>query len=123
LNAAETIALIGQLWLTHAAVGLLLASPIIFFGRKRARWERWELLAVVIPFSLWLSLMFSHLCTGKSLANLGECFYIGFAMPIVAFIRVWVGGTNHQRAYAASLIGLLCVVAAGVFFLTPPLPE
>lgn len=119
----ETILLTGRLWLVHAVIGLALASPVLFFGRKRARWEWWELLAVIVPFSLWLSLMFSDLYVGKSLANLGECVYISFAVPVVAFIRVWVGGRAHQRGYAAALIGLLCGVAAAAFFLTPPLPE
>jgi hypothetical protein len=123
MSAVETITITARLWITHAAIGLALASPILFFGRRRARWEWWELLAVIIPFALWTGLMFSDLSTGKSLANLGECVYISFAMPVVAFIRLWFGGTSHQRGYAAALIGVLCGVAAGAFFLTPPLPE
>jgi hypothetical protein len=119
----ETPALAAWLWVAHAVIGLVLSSPILFFGRKRAKWEWWELIAVMIPFSLWFGLMFSDLSVGKSLANLGECFHISFAMPVVAFMRVWVGGTSHQRLYAAALIGVLCGVAAGAFFLTPPLPE
>jgi hypothetical protein len=123
MSAVETITLTARLWIIHAAIGLVLASPILFFGRKRAHWEWWELLAVIVPFALWMGLMFSDLSLGKSLANLGECTYISFALPVVAFIRVWSGGTGHQRGYAAALIGVLCGVAAGVFFLTPPLPE
>jgi hypothetical protein len=111
------------LWAVHAVIGLVLASPILFFGRKRAQWEWWELLAFVIPYSLWSGLMSSDLAVGKSLANLGECGYISFAVPVVAFIRLWVGGRSHQRLYAAALIGVLCGVATGAFFLTPPLPE
>jgi hypothetical protein len=123
MSAVETLTLTARLWITHAAIGLVLASPILFFGSKRARWEWWELLAVVIPFALWMGLMFSDLSTGKSLTNLGEFIYISFAIPVAALIRVWVGGTSHQRTYAAALIGLLCGVAAVAFFLTPPLPE
>ena len=123
MSAAETITLTARLWITHATIALVLASPVLFFGRRRARWESWELLAVILPFALWMGLMFSNLSTGKSLANLGECIYISFGLPVVAFIRVWAGGTTRQRGCAAALIGVLCGVAAGAFFLTPPLPE
>jgi len=116
-------ALTVRLWLMHAGIGLILASPIVFFGRRRVMWEWWELLAVVIPFVFWYSLMCSGWSAGKSLANLGECFYISLAIPIVASIRVWLGNKERQRGCAAVLIGLLCVVAVGVFFLTPPLEE
>src|ERR1043166_5476517 len=120
MSIGETTTLTVRLWLMHAGIGLVLTSPILFFGRKRARWEWWELVAIVLPFSLWSGLMFSELSTGKSLANLVECIYISFAVPVVAFVRVWVGGKIHQRRYSAALIGLLCGVAAAVFFLTPP---
>ena len=61
------------IWSMHAVVGAALAAPILYFGRKRAGWANWQLLALVIPFCMWVVLMLSPLSAGrKSLANLGE---------------------------------------------------
>lgn len=105
-------------------IGAALSAPILFFGRKRVGWARWEMLALVVPFCVWVLLMLSPLSTGrKSLANLGEPVYISFAMPVLALLRVALGKRLTERAYAASFITALCVVAAAVFFMVPFKPE
>jgi hypothetical protein len=43
-------------WLVHATVALLISAPILFSGRKRVRWMRFDALAILLPFSVWLSL-------------------------------------------------------------------
>ena len=117
------LALFIQLWLIHALIALALAAPILFFGRHRAHWQWWELFAVVVPFLLWAGLMLSGLSAGKSMANFGECIYLSLAIPVVAMLRVGLGGLSYRRYYSAFLIALLCVTALGVFFVTPSLPE
>jgi hypothetical protein len=117
------LALYLQLWLIHALIALVLAAPIVWFGRHRADWQWWELFAVVFPFSLWAGLMISDFAVGKSLANVGECIYLSMAVPVAALLRLGFGVTRHRRAYSAFVIALLCVAAVGVFFLTPSLPE
>jgi hypothetical protein len=108
----------------HAVVGAVLAAPILYFGRKRADWANWELLALVIPFCVWVVLMLSPLSTGrKSLANLGEPIYISFAMALLALLRVAIGRRLSERACAAGFITVLCVIAATVFFMVPFKPE
>src|SRR5262249_36200902 len=120
----ETTALIFQIWLVHAVAGAALSVPILFVGRKRIGWARWESLALVIPFCIWALLMFSPFASGREgLANLGEPIYISFAMPVLALIRVTVGTRMTEKAYAVSFIGTLCGVAVAVFFLVPSLPE
>lgn len=42
------------LWSIHAAVGAALAAPILFLGRKRVGWAKWELLTLIIPFGIWV---------------------------------------------------------------------
>ena len=111
------------IWFVHAAIATVLSAPIVFFGRKRVHWRSWELLALVLPFIVWSLLMFSDLSTGKSLANLGEPFYFSFAVPVAALVRVAVGTRIAERTFAGCLIAALCVVAVGVFFIVPPLPE
>ena len=120
----ETFGLLLRIWAMHTAIAVVSSAPIVFFGRKRVRWRLWELLVLVLPFTVWTLLMFSEFSTGrKSLANLGEPFYIALGAPVAAFVRVAVGSRIPDSVCIASLIATLCLVAAGVFFIVPPLPE
>ncbi len=112
------------IWTMHAVVGAGLAAPILYLGRKRVGWQSWELLALVVPFCVWTALMLSPLATGrKSLGNIGEPIFISFAMPLAALARIAVGKQIRESFCAASLIAVLCLVAAGVFFIVPFKPE
>ncbi|MCX6922760.1 MAG: hypothetical protein NT154_06035 [Verrucomicrobia bacterium] len=107
-----------------AVIGAGLSAPILFFGRKRVGWASWELLALFIPFCIWVVLMLSPLSTGrKSLANLGEPVYISFAMPVLALLRAAEGRRICERVYAASFITALCAIAATVFYTVPFKPD
>ena len=120
----ETAGTLFLIWSAHAVVGAALSAPIHFFGRKRIGWANWELLALVVPFCVWVVLMLSPLSAGrKSVANLGEPVYISFTMPALALLRVAVGRRLSETVYAASFITALCVVAAAVFFMVPFKPE
>ena len=119
----EFVALL-WIWLVHAVVASVLSAPIVFFGRKRVHWRAWETLVLILPFLCWCLFMFSDLATGrKSLANLGEPFFFALAIPVGALIRVAVSRRVPESACALGLIALVCAVALGVFFVTPPLPE
>jgi len=112
------------IWLIHVAAGAALSSPILWFGRKRIVWTKWDLLALIIPFCIWLVLMSSPLSAGKkSLANIGEPIYISFAMPFAAMLRVGVGRHARNTSVALLVAGLLCGVAIATFFLVPMKPE
>jgi uncharacterized membrane protein len=120
----ETTGILFLIWLAHAAIGAGLSAPILFLGRKRIGWARWELLALILPFCLWVVLMLSPLSTGrKSLANLGEPVCISLAMPVLAWARVALGTRITERVYAASFLAALCGIAAAVFFMVPFIPE
>jgi hypothetical protein len=120
----ETAGMLFKIWMLQAAIGAALYAPILFLGRKRVGWSVWELLALVVPFCVWMILMLSPLAAGrKSLANLGEPIYISLAMPLLALVRVTVGTKISERVYTASFIAVLCFVAVAVFFLVPFLPE
>ena len=112
------------IWLVHAVVASVLSAPIIFVARKRVHWRAWEALVLILPFLIWCLLMFSDLSTGKkTLANLGEPFYFALAVPVAAIIRATSGSRVPERVCAVSLIVLVSVIAAVVFFIVPPLPE
>jgi hypothetical protein len=115
---------LGMLWIwtVHSLIGAVLSAPIVFMGRKRAHWGLLDLLAFLLPFAVWCALM-KVSSQGKSLSNLGEPFFFGFAIPIAALVRVIVGAHVDERRCSTSLIVLLILVAAGVYWWTPSLPE
>ena len=108
-----------QLWLMHAVPGCVMAAPIRFLGRKRICWANWELLALIVPFSVWVVLMLSPLSIGRNSTNLIEPLYLSFALPLVALIHVAVGGRFTERVQAASALTMLCGVAITAFFIVP----
>jgi hypothetical protein len=111
-----------QIWGVHSMIGAVLSAPVIVLGRRRVHWGLLDLLAFLLPFAVWLSLMNAS-SAGKSLANLGEPIYFGLAIPAAALVRVIVGAHVEERACSVGLVGLLSLVAAGVYWWTPALPE
>ena len=114
-----------RLWQIHLGIAVGLCVPIVLLGRKRAHWRPWELLAVVLPFSVWVLLMVSPLSIGrKGSGNLVEPFYLALGVPIAAIVRVWTGPRLLRPAQInlliAALLGALCTAGAAVFFLVPP---
>src|SRR5688572_22031394 len=104
------------IWLIHAAVGATLSAPILWFGRKRTTWTNWQLLALAVPFCVWLALMLSPLANGKkSFANIGEPIYISFAMPLAAIFQLTVGKYLNPARTTFLVLGLLCGVAVATF--------
>jgi hypothetical protein len=115
------MALLG-IWAIHAAIRATLSAPVVFLGRERARWSRWDLLAFILPFGVWLGISI-HAEDGKTLANLVEPIYFSVAISIAALARVVVGPRVRGWACSLVLVDLLCLAAAGVYWWTPPLPE
>ena len=107
------------LWSMHAVPGAAMAAPVLFLGRKRVGWANWELLALIIPFCVWVVLMLSPLSIGRNPTNLVEPLFISFAMPLVALVRVAAGRRFSERVQAASLLTILCGVALTAFFIVP----
>lgn len=114
--------LIAWLCSVAAAVSYVLSLPLLYLGRKRARWHLWESMGFILPFVIWGAWMMLD-GSGKSLANLGECFIISLAPPVAVAIRVMLGHRNRQWLYSSFLIALLCGVAIATYLLTPSLPE
>jgi hypothetical protein len=119
----EGVALMLTVWAMHSVIAAVLSSPVVFWGRNRVRWGPGDLLAFVLPFGVWLALSEFSAPTGKSLANLIEPFYFALATPVAAPVRVLLGGRGRQWVCSLCLAALVCLTAACVFWLTPPLPE
>jgi hypothetical protein len=111
------------LWLAHAVVAALLSLPVVLLGRHRVCWRRWELLAFVAPFCVWLALPYCLYTpsNAKGWDNLIEPLYFSIAVPVAALVRVAIGKRINETFSAAGLIGVLCIVATLVYLLTPNL--
>lgn len=105
-----------------AAISVVLSLPLLYLGRRRARWRLWESMGFILPFCIWGVWMMLD-GSGKSLANLSECFIISLAPPLAVAIRVVLGHRRGQWPYSGILIALLCGVAIATYLLTPSLPE
>jgi hypothetical protein len=114
----DTLIFIPFIWLAHAAIACILSAPIIYFSRKRVHWQRWESLALVIPFAIFSLLMLSHFVT-KNALNMFDAITIGFAVPIAALVRVIVGVRIEEEFTSGALMFFLCVIAFVVYFSTP----
>jgi hypothetical protein len=110
------------LWVLHVLAALFLALPIIAYGKGRVRWDRWELLAFVLPFAIWACLITTN-SRPKSLANLSEVILLAPAIAITALVRVLIGSREPQALWPRLMLGLLCVAALGVYNLVPMLAE
>lgn len=112
-------------WVIHAVVAAVVVSPVVYFGRKRVHWRSWELLALVIPFCVWMALMFSDMSTGsKTLSNLAvEPGILAVALALGALARIAMSASMSEEKASAVTLASLCFVAAGVFWIVPALPE
>jgi hypothetical protein len=111
-----------SIWGFHLVIGAVPSAPIVLLGRTRVHWSLVDLLALLLPFAVWGALC-DFYSEGKSLANLGEPFFFSFAIPVAALTRVIIGAHVNERACSISLVVLLSLVAAGVYWWTPALPE
>jgi hypothetical protein len=113
-----------RFWVLHVILTLLVASPILFFGRRRASWEPRDLLALVLPFGVWLTLMLTPWSRGKTFGNaLVEGLWISAAVAAAALVRVWMTNVPPRRRYFWLVMAAMCLVGVIAFISTPPLPE
>src|SRR6266705_1093574 len=87
-----------MIWMIHAVVAAVLSFPIVLFGRNRVHWYSWELLALILPFCVWLALeqFWPSSSSAKGWGNLIEPVYFGLAVPGAALVRV-IGGKGRQE--------------------------
>jgi len=95
---------------------LICASPVLFFGRHRAHWERRDLLGLILPFLVWLSLMLTPWVRGKTSGNaLAEGLWLSVALVIAACVRVWMSNSPERRGYFWPLLFAVCLVGPTAF--------
>jgi hypothetical protein len=112
-------------WLIHAVVGGVLALPLVYLARNKVRWRRWESLAFVVPFGVWMLLMLSELSSGrKTLSNLlVEPGVLGLCVALGALLRIAISSGVSERVASGLALAVLCLLAASVFLIVPALPE
>jgi hypothetical protein len=113
----DILILIPVAWLLHVVVAGLPLALIVPLSRKRVHWQRWELLALILPYSIFTVLMLSNV-ESKNPLNMFDATSISVAVAIAALVRVAVGTRIGERSCAILLMCLLCVVAVFVYFTT-----
>jgi len=109
-------------WVLHAVIAATLAGPAIFFGRKRSRWEFWQLLALIVPFFVWAALRLSPFSIGRHPTNLIEPLFISIAIFIGVLLCVTLGHRANRSSQAVGLLALPCTVAVIAFLVLPLTP-
>lgn len=99
-----------------------MAAPILIMGRKRARWQSYELLALILPFGVWLVLMWVG-DAPKSIANFADCTSLSAGIVVAMIVRCIVGSVKRQALFSSSLIAALMLLAVLTYYLMPSLPE
>jgi hypothetical protein len=108
------------LWIMHAVLGTALAAPILFLGRKRAGFARWQLLALIIPFCFWAALILSRFSAGRrNLTSLAEPFVISLAIPVLAILRIAIGRKVSEMLYFTISVTFLSALVLTAFLVVP----
>ena len=47
------------LWLAHVVITSPVVAPLVWFTRRRVKWHVWELAVFIVPFGVWLGLMYT----------------------------------------------------------------
>ena len=112
-------------WLIHAVVAAVLTLPLVYWTRNKVHWLRWEAVAFVVPFFVWMILMASGLSTGKkTLSNfLVEPGMLGVCVALGALARIGIRRGPSDRVGPSLTLAGLCFLAAGVFWIVPALSE
>jgi len=116
---AKWVVLLAELCGVHMVVGVVLASPFLFFGRKRVTWQAVDCLWLVCPIGLWFVLTLIKPVGKNDLDSLFEPFMISFAVALATLTRVVVGRKVPEKTASLFLTGLLCIAAVIIYFCDP----
>jgi nitrate/nitrite transporter NarK len=113
------------LFLFYLVPTVLLTTPIVLLARKRVRWHAWEVLALPIPFCVWMSAHFFLTTTPrKSLSNaVIEPMLLALVVAVGLCVRVALTSRIGGRKAAISVLLGLAIAALAVFWIVPSLPE
>ncbi len=114
---------LARLYLLFGTPALIGCSIVWLLARKRIRLTFSDGLLLIAPYLCWFScLMIDN--NGKTMSNLVELIYLGYAVPILFAGRV-VFSMRRPGASPASAITLLasCLVTVALWAFVPGLPE
>ena len=106
-------------WVIFAVIATVTSAPIVLLFWKRVRWTAVDLLALIVPFIVWLLMMAAYAEGRKSLTNLAEPWLIALAVPVAILMRVVAGKRFSSSVGAWASVLLLSLVAGCVFWCTP----
>lgn len=118
----DVLLVVAALWLTHVLVTLPVVVPVVWLSRRSVRWHWWETAVFAMPFAVWL-ILFHTSDMPKTLANLGEAYYLSAVVASAVVIRAGVARGIDNRIVPVLLIAGATVCAAVVYYATPMWPE
>ena len=113
---------LAYLWLVHVVVTSPVVAPLVWLTRRRVQWHVWELAVFIVPYGVWFGLMNAGL-RPKTLANLGESFYISAAIVVAAIAQALFSRTFGNRIVPAVVMTAVIAAAVAAYLLTPMWPE
>ena len=120
---ATLFTFLATLFLIYAAPLAIVCVPAVLWYRSII-WKWWEMVLLLVPFGLWLSLTFTGI-KFKSLSNaVIELFLCGCVACMPIALRA-IAARFKCRTNLAYFTGLLIssTVAAILYFTVPALPE
>jgi hypothetical protein len=118
----EFIELIFVIWGLFLLPALPVCGAVWMMGRKRVTWNLFDFSLLIVPYAVWLDLLCVNL-RQKSMANIGEAFYVGAVVALAPLIRLVLPKKWGERVVAATLLIAACVMAAAIYIAVPCLPE
>jgi hypothetical protein len=113
------------IWAIHFFIIGAACSLCWVFGRNRVNWILWDYLTVILPLTIWTTLIIAA-GSGKSIANLGEGIILGFIICLSPIIRVIIGKPFERKNEDGLSFGFLiicCFCAYALWKYMPTLPE
>ena len=102
------------IWVIHFFIIGTGCSLCWIFCRNRVNWTLWDYLIVILPLTIWTSLIIAD-GSGKSIANLGEGIYLAFIICLSPIMRVIIGKSLERKNEDGLSFGLLVICCFGAY--------
>ena len=102
------------IWVIHFFIIGTACSLCWVLGKNRVNWILWDYLTVIIPLTIWTSLIIVDR-SGKTIANLGEGIYLAFFICLSPIMRVIIGKPLERKNEDGLSFGILVICCFGAY--------
>jgi hypothetical protein len=101
------------LWIPCTLFPSVFCFPLLIWGSRRANWQRYELLAFVIPYLIW-AVCIPTVSIDRGTWHPAEYFLISMTISLAMLVRIAVGYRKNQWLYSGAMIVGICIVAVSL---------